>query len=323
MMHQIPLPTVSIVIPCYNAQDTIERCVVSALEQDYPFLEVIVSDDNSTDNTREILSNLNDKRLQVIFQKSNLGMNENFRFCLSRASGKLTSFLNNDDFLLPSSVSKRVERYIRTNNCKIVCSNATWQGARNDEFIFPFKEETNGFDVILWSLTNALNKIHWSTSLFDTQMAKQIGLSDNSFFDWVLWLRMLLRGNIGHVNESLTILLDHGSRVTKQRMKLKSKHCKELCLVFEEFLEKEKLPVQLQKAAKKGQFKLLQRYVIFSHDEFLNTQNKTKSIEEIKGFLKLSKNIQDRLLVTLALKTPYLFSKLRLFKKLFSSLLNR
>jgi chlorobactene glucosyltransferase len=49
------LPFVSIIIPARNEQDTIERCILSLLNQDYPNFELIIADDNSTDNTLKIV----------------------------------------------------------------------------------------------------------------------------------------------------------------------------------------------------------------------------------------------------------------------------
>jgi len=314
-MNNQSLPLVTIAIPCYNAENTIERCIQSALNQGYPFLEIIVSDDNSQDNTKEKLTQFKDDRLQIFFQKENIGMNNNFRYCLSKTNGALITFLNNDDFLLPNSISKRVKQYQKTNNCLIVCSNAVWQGYRTGAFTFPFRGETTGLDVIYWSIKHATNKIHWSTTLFDTKKARDIGLSDNTFFDWVLWLRLLLQGNIGHVEEPLTILLDHENRVTKQRMKLKSKHCAELCLVLEEFAEKENLSTELQKNIMQGKSKLIKRYLLFSIDEYMETKDKNKLKSEILNFYKLSSRLQDRIMAFFILNHPILTNKLRILRQ--------
>ena len=54
----IHLPFVSIIVPARNEQDNIERCLLSLLHQDYPNFEVIVVDDNSTDNTLKIIQDI-------------------------------------------------------------------------------------------------------------------------------------------------------------------------------------------------------------------------------------------------------------------------
>src|ERR671921_2973822 len=52
------LPFVSVIVPARNEQDNIERCILSLLAQDYPSFEVIVVDDNSTDNTLRIVKDI-------------------------------------------------------------------------------------------------------------------------------------------------------------------------------------------------------------------------------------------------------------------------
>lgn len=60
---------VSVIIPVHNGEKFINRCVISALNQDYPNVEVIVVDDGSTDKTLSILKNFKDEKLTVLNQK--------------------------------------------------------------------------------------------------------------------------------------------------------------------------------------------------------------------------------------------------------------
>ena len=70
---------VSVVIPCYNAEKYILKCLQSVLNQIYTNLEIIVIDDASTDKSLEIISKIEDKRLKIIQNKTNKGI----VFCLN------------------------------------------------------------------------------------------------------------------------------------------------------------------------------------------------------------------------------------------------
>ena len=64
---------VSVIIPAYNHEKYIKECIESVLNQTYKNLEVIVEDDCSNDKTREVIKEINDKRIKKIFSKQNKG----------------------------------------------------------------------------------------------------------------------------------------------------------------------------------------------------------------------------------------------------------
>lgn len=94
-------PKVSILIATYNQQDYIKQAVSSALKQRYPNFEVIVSDDNSTDKTLDMLFDIKDSRLKVFKNEKNIGRIANHRKLLYEyATGDYVAFLDGDDFYL-------------------------------------------------------------------------------------------------------------------------------------------------------------------------------------------------------------------------------
>ena len=93
----------SIVIPAYNAQSTITDTVLSALQQSYEDIEVIVVNDGSTDDTADMLSRIDDPRLVVIDQ-DNGGPSAARNNGIDKATGNYILFLDSDDKLLPGIV---------------------------------------------------------------------------------------------------------------------------------------------------------------------------------------------------------------------------
>ncbi|MFK7997003.1 MAG: glycosyltransferase family 2 protein [Granulosicoccus sp.] len=104
---QSPLtPPVTIGIPTYNRADGYLRtCLEAALAQDYAQLEIIVSDNCSSDGTQELMSGYTDPRLRYIRHKENIGANPNFNYCLDQAKGQYFLLLHDDDLIDPDFVS--------------------------------------------------------------------------------------------------------------------------------------------------------------------------------------------------------------------------
>ena len=91
-------PKISIIIPAFNSEDTLERCVESAKNQTYKNLEIIIIDDGSTDQTSELGKNLEktDERVKYIFQE-NRGLPSARNRGKKLATGEYLFFLDSDD----------------------------------------------------------------------------------------------------------------------------------------------------------------------------------------------------------------------------------
>jgi len=114
-IYDAEAPLVSILIPARNEETVIERCVMSALKQEYPNLEVLVLDDESTDRTPEIISGIQvptSKSLQVIEGEAKpkdwLGKPWACRQLAEHAEGELLIFIDADTWLEKSMVSRVV-----------------------------------------------------------------------------------------------------------------------------------------------------------------------------------------------------------------------
>ena len=109
-MEQERSHLISVIIPAYNAEKTIEEAVNSVLAQDYGDLELIVVDDCSTDKTGKILERLSeqDSRIRVIENDTNIGALKARLKGVRAAFGKWIAFLDSDDFWRKDKISKQV-----------------------------------------------------------------------------------------------------------------------------------------------------------------------------------------------------------------------
>lgn len=99
-------PLVSICIPTYQGGRWIRDTIASALAQDYPNIEVVVSDDASTDGTPEIAESIGDACVRVVRSDRRRGMAGNWNRSVQLARGNYVKFLMQDDWLEPTCVSR-------------------------------------------------------------------------------------------------------------------------------------------------------------------------------------------------------------------------
>ena len=112
-------PKLSVVIPAYNCGNYIEKCLNSVLQQDYENFEIICVDDNSKDNTYQIIerySNI-DNRIKLIKNETNKGVGISRRNGLFETCGDWILFMDNDDYYEPKLFSNLVN--IIQNNKKL------------------------------------------------------------------------------------------------------------------------------------------------------------------------------------------------------------
>ena len=116
-------PTVSIIVPVYNAEKTIGRCVDSILSQQYTDFELLLIDDGSKDGSGAICDSyaLADSRVQVI-HKENTGVSDTRNIGISRAAGVYLQFLDSDDWITPDATKLLVET-ARDHDCDLVISD--------------------------------------------------------------------------------------------------------------------------------------------------------------------------------------------------------
>lgn len=109
---------VSVVIPTYNRGYTIERAIRSVINQSYKNLEIIIIDDASTDNTREIISRINDNRIKYIAHNQRKGPSSARNTGIKTSCGEFISFLDSDDEYLPDKIERSLE-VIRNKSLRI------------------------------------------------------------------------------------------------------------------------------------------------------------------------------------------------------------
>ena len=128
------MPDVSIIVPIFNAEKYLNKCLDSLLNQTKEELEFILINDGSTDNSEKIIKNYNDKRIKYYKQK-NQGIGKTRNFGIEKACGKYIMFLDSDDYLEKNATKLMFDKAFSTNSDLVICD---YYKVKND-----IKEEQN------------------------------------------------------------------------------------------------------------------------------------------------------------------------------------
>lgn len=118
-------PLISFVLCTYDGENFLQEQIDSLLKQTYPAIEIIISDDASTDATVSILLKYKThSAIKLFFQKINLGPVKNFEFAIQQTSGKFIAFSDQDDIWLPGKIKRMYtmigESYLIYSDSKLI-----------------------------------------------------------------------------------------------------------------------------------------------------------------------------------------------------------
>jgi glycosyltransferase involved in cell wall biosynthesis len=113
-----PIPSVSIIVPVYNAENYLEKLISSIKKQSFKDFECILVDDKSTDNSYNLLKNLikDDKRFKLLQNRKNLHIAKTQNAGMEVANGKYLTFIDNDDYIEVNYLKNFSEILEKENN---------------------------------------------------------------------------------------------------------------------------------------------------------------------------------------------------------------
>ncbi len=107
---------VSVIVPVFNCEKYIKRCIESVLNQTYQYFELIIINDGSTDNTQFICENYtNNENVTIIYNEKNMGLSYARNKGLEECNGDVIYFLDSDDFIHKETLERLISIEIETN----------------------------------------------------------------------------------------------------------------------------------------------------------------------------------------------------------------
>lgn len=208
------LPTVSICVPTYNDGRFLRGSLASITAQTYPRLEILVSDDGSSDDTAEIVRSFDDPRITYHRNPRNLGQFENVNRCIQRARGEYIAIYHSDDLYDPRIVEKEVSFLEAHPEAGAVFALDRWVDDRDR--VFGATRLPNGVranicleltDVIPALLRNKNRFLRAPTFMGRAEVFRRVGLFNTADYDIAgdleMWLRILTEFKIGILGEHL------------------------------------------------------------------------------------------------------------------------
>ena len=211
---------VDVLMATYNGEKYIEEQIESILNQTYKNIQLIISDDCSTDRTREILKKYeNNEKIKIFYQEENLGYIKNFEFLLKNVKNDLYMLSDQDDVWKSEKIEKAVEK-LRTENLDLVFGDLEVVD-ENLNTIYKSFDKYMKVDRKInkcignYKLQYLYNCITGCTILSKKEFLKEIlPLPTDSKYmlhDYWIGLIVSLHGKIGYINETYIKYRQHGN----------------------------------------------------------------------------------------------------------------
>ena len=191
MAQRLKKPLVSVIIPTYNRGWVVQEAIDSVLDQDFRDYELIVVDDGSNDNTREILESYG--KAITVLQQSNRGVSAARNRGIAEAAGRLIAFLDSDDLWLPGKLTTQVKFFEENADAVINQTQEIW--IRNGARVNP-KKRHHKFSGMIFERSLALCLVSPSAVMIKKSLFDAVGGFDEDLpacEDYDLWLRISCR----------------------------------------------------------------------------------------------------------------------------------
>lgn len=243
------MPKVSIIVPTYNAANFIEECLDSIINQSYKNIEVIVSDDFSTDGTQKILEKYRSNSNFVLkFNKKNIGVTANANQCLAHCKGKYISLFAGDDIMLKDKIRLQVNYMMRDPDITISYHPVELFDSETNKSLFITNQS---------SLHTPLNFIELISKPIPGPMSIMIRRDSlpaggfNEAFpnasEWLLYIEISAKGKLGFLPKTLVRYRKHDNQFSNRAHDLLSETHSNLEYVVKKFPEFKNLSKEVKK----------------------------------------------------------------------------
>lgn len=279
------MPDISIIVPIYNAEKYINKCIDSILNQTKKELEIILINDGSTDNTEKLIKSYKDKRIKY-FKNTNHGIGYTRNFGIDKATSKYIMFLDSDDYLEKTACEKLFNK-IEKDKLDIVMSDFYKDyGDRVEEIKLPsFKDSSlkDNPDIITEYL-NPWAKLYSAKLLKDNKIKF---VEDLKYEDAPFVIEALDKANkIGKIDECLNYYVIHNNSETTVR----DRKCFDILKIIDKIRKYTKDKDYLKDKIDKLTVRIITNYTIQQR----NQKNKLIGLEFIdKAFDYLEKEVPD------------------------------
>ena len=208
------MPTVSVIIPAYNALEFLPEALNSVFQQTYQDFEVIVVNDGSLDDIDRWATTIDDPRFRYISQE-NQGSSGARNTGIDSSEGELIAFLDADDLWQPTKLAKQVQSIEEDPNVDLVY---TWLALMDEKGELTGKVYNHSESGNVWQKLTQRNILECgSIALVRRSCFKTLGKFDRNLSwgeDWDMWLRIAAKGAFQVIQEPLVYYRKHSNNIS-------------------------------------------------------------------------------------------------------------
>ena len=207
----------SVVIPTYNRAGIIGKTIESILSQTYSNLELIIVDDGSTDNTREIVESYQDNRIRY-FWKENEERSIARNFGINKAKGEYLSFLDDDDLYLPEFFEEFYKNIIAEDIpvAIFMCDEYTEDESGKKKLNYILKHLINNPVRMLWEIQTSIRPFVIHRDIFKEELFKEDCPYGEDFH---LAIRIVLKYPLFYISKPLSVNKIHENQGTRSKFR--------------------------------------------------------------------------------------------------------
>jgi teichuronic acid biosynthesis glycosyltransferase TuaG len=196
---------ISVVIPAYNSERTIDKTISSVLNQSYDKFEIIIIDDGSQDNTVEVVNTIanKDKRIRLFRNEKNLGVSATRNRGISLAKGDWIAFLDSDDMWSTDKLEKQIKFINNNEHVNLLFTGSSFIDENNNPYSYVLKipEEVKYKDLLKQNIISCSSVLVKKQCISGLKMER-----DDIHEDFAMWLQILKKEQYAYgINEPLLI----------------------------------------------------------------------------------------------------------------------
>ncbi|MFC1977604.1 glycosyltransferase family 2 protein [Chloroflexota bacterium] len=209
---------VSVIVPTYNRAHMVTETIDSILTQTCPDFELIIIDNESTDNTEAVINSYTDERIRYFKHQNNGVVAVNRNYGIGKAQGEYIAFCDDDDLWMQEKLEKQLLGFGEDSQIGLVCTNAInfdKDGEHGKLLKTKLKDRNFQFEELIWR-----NRIIGPSVMVRKEAIGTVGLLDESpeiftVEDYELWLRIAKQYKIKYIDLPLIKYRTHPGAYSK------------------------------------------------------------------------------------------------------------
>jgi glycosyltransferase involved in cell wall biosynthesis len=219
-------PLVSILLAVHNGGSLLDESIHSILEQTFTDFELLVIDDGSTDDSHARAAAINDPRIRILRNETNIGLTRSLNRGLAEARGEYIARQDADDISLPNRLSAQVQ-YLRTHSDVVLVGTSAVR-INPKGIMIGTNDMPVTHEAIRWASVVDNPFLHTSVMFRRAVVQQECGGYDEQYAvcqDYALWNRLAAKHRVANLPDRLVLMREHPSSMTRSQTTLTDEEC--------------------------------------------------------------------------------------------------